>query len=209
MNLRNAEWLFSLIYPSLTWSVKTDKPELFLTFDDGPIPGMTEFVLEELQKWGIEATFFCVGDNISKHNDIYNRILAENHSVGNHTYNHLNGWKTKDETYFDNIDRCCIVMSGFVENDRKMLYRPPYGKIKRSQIKKLQENYQIVMWNVLTRDYDASLDEEQCLKNAIKNTSNGSIIVFHDNVKAEKNLKYVLPKYIENCLSKGFVFKKL
>lgn len=190
-----------------------DKKELYLTFDDGPIPQVTEFVLEELDKQNIKATFFCIGDNIRKHPEIFKQIVNEGHTIGNHTYNHLKGWQTDSTLYFDNIQKCdneiivhCLPIG--VGMSTVNYFRPPYGRITPRQIKSIN-NKRIVMWDVLTRDYDASLSAEKCLKGSLQTVRNGSIIVFHDSLKAEKNLRYALPRFIETCLREGYTFKAL
>jgi len=216
MYFNNAGWLLSTLYPSLIWKKRTEEKVLYLTFDDGPIPDVTEYVLGELRKNAIKATFFCVGDNIRKHPEVFQKIIREEHRIGNHTYNHLKGWKTDDAHYVENIKKCDEIIrssagqstSQCYENHTK-LFRPPYGLIKKSQIKKIDTEYQIVMWDVLTGDFDVKLSKEACLSKALKYTRNGSIIIFHDSVKAEKNLSYVLPRFIDHYLSLGYRFEKL
>ncbi|MFN6945124.1 MAG: polysaccharide deacetylase family protein [Cytophagaceae bacterium] len=210
MNFKNADWLFSLLYPSLCWKVNTSGKKLFLTFDDGPVPGITEYVLAELQKYQVKATFFCVGDNILKYPDIFCNIIEQGHRVGNHTFNHLNGWRTLNSVYLDNVLRCQQEIDKYsTSSSGKDLFRPPYGKIKYSQISKLQESFDIIMWNVLTGDYDPELPWEKCLHHSIAKTVPGSIIIFHDNIKAAQNIKSVLPRYIEHFLKKGYSFHSL
>ncbi len=191
------------IYPTLVWKISTEAKEIFLTFDDGPVPGPTEFVLDTLKKCSIKATFFVIGDNVRKHPEIYQRILHEGHVVGNHTFNHLKGWSYSDNEYLDNIKKCDQVM-GF----KPELFRPPYGRIKKSQINQLSR-YNIVMWDVLTSDYNNSLPPEKCLAGSIAATRSGSIVVFHDSLKAERNMTHALPRFIDHFLSKGFVFKSI
>lgn len=200
--------ILPFLFPKLLWRMPADKEELYLTFDDGPIPGVTEFVLEALSKHHIKATFFCIGDNIRKHPEIFKRIVNEGHTVGNHTYNHLKGWQTDSKNYVKNIEQCdqeiIVHCPLFIVN----CFRPPYGRITPKQIKAITGK-QIVMWDVLTRDYDASLLQENCLKGSLQAVRNGSIIVFHDSLKAEKNLRYALPRLIETCLQDGYTFKTL
>ena len=193
--------LRSLYKPSV-WRLKKNEPNIYLTFDDGPIPELTPWVLDTLKDYGVKATFFCVGENIVKNPDIFKRIIDEGHTVGNHTHNHLKGWKVSNEAYFKNIEQC----QHYTQTN---LFRPPYGRIKKSQLKELSKYYKVVFWDVLSYDYDKLMSEEKCLKNCLKYTRNGSIIVFHDNVKAQKNLKYTLPKFIEHFLELNYNFTTL
>jgi peptidoglycan/xylan/chitin deacetylase (PgdA/CDA1 family) len=186
-------------YSQLTWDIPNNENKIYLTFDDGPIPEVTEWVLDILKQYQIKATFFCIGDNIKKNPEIFQRILEDGHFVGNHTQSHLNGWKTEDEVYFKNIEECSELVNS-------KLFRPPYGRIKKSQHSILNTQYSIIMWDVLSGDFDAKTTPEQCYNNVIKNTKSGSIIVFHDSVKASENLKKTLPKAIDFLLKKGFVF---
>lgn len=206
--------ILPLLYPSLVWRMPSDKKELYLTFDDGPVPGPTEFVLEELSKHNVTATFFCIGDNIRKHPDVFKKIVASGHVIGNHTFNHLKGWQTKLESYVNNVQECddeIIVHCPLCPDSYRdvSFFRPPYGRITRSQIKQLSNKYKIVMWDVLTQDYNQSLSGEKCLNGSLAAIRNGSIIVFHDSVKAERNLQFVLPRFVEGCLAKGYSFKAL
>lgn len=201
-----------LLYPSLTWRMPDRANELFLTFDDGPVPGPTEFVLETLRKFNVKATFFCIGENIQKHPVVFKAIVDHGHAIGNHTFNHLNGWKTKTSEYFKNVKLCSDEMEGQLagrkENPGFTLFRPPYGRISRGQMKTLS-GFKIIMWDVLSIDYNKNLLPEKCLKNTITATRSGSIIVFHDSYKAEKNLKYALPRFIEHYLAQGFIFSAI
>jgi peptidoglycan/xylan/chitin deacetylase (PgdA/CDA1 family) len=220
MYFNNAGWLLSVIYPSLVWKKRVNENIIYLTFDDGPIPGITEYVLKELHKYNAKATFFCVGDNIGKHPDVFQKIVNDGHRVGNHTFNHLKGWKTDDELYVKNIMKCEeIITSTILEipsykvnvslESSKKLFRPPYGLIKKSQIGKIKNEYQIIMWDVLTGDFNVKLSPEDCLKKAIKFTSQGSIVIFHDSIKAEKNLRYALPRFLDHFSSLGYRFDVL
>lgn len=200
--------ILPLLYPKLLWRMPADKKDLYLTFDDGPIPQVTEFVLEELSKQNIKATFFCIGDNIRKHPEIFKRIVNEGHTIGNHTYNHLKGWQTDSALYLDNIHKCDNEIIVHCPLSIVNCFRPPYGRITPKQIKSIKDK-SIVMWDVLTRDYDATLSAENCLKGSLKAVRNGSIIVFHDSLKAEKNLRYALPRFIETCVKEGYTFNAL
>ncbi len=192
------EWIF----PRYLWKVPTAKKVIYLTFDDGPIPEVTPWVLEQLAAYHAKATFFCVGDNIRKHPETFQSILDAGHSVGNHTFHHINGWKTPLAQYLEDIEK-------FDQMYQTPLFRPPYGRIKRSQADALLPARQIVMWSVLTRDYDASYREDSCLNNAIKRTSPGAIVLLHDSLKAWKNMSYVLPRYLKHFSEKGYRFEAL
>ncbi|MEJ5092243.1 polysaccharide deacetylase family protein [Sphingobacterium faecium] len=202
MYLVKAPFFLKLFYPKSIWNKSRKENKIYLTFDDGPIPELTPFVLDTLKQYNIKATFFCVGENIKKNPHLFERILLEGHQVGNHTYNHLKGWQTTDAHYLENIEKC-------QELTKSNLFRPPYGRAKKSQLAKLYPDYQIIMWDVLTGDFDLSLSPEKCYKNAIKHTENGSIIVFHDNIKAIPRVEYALPKTIAYLLSKNYHFELL
>jgi peptidoglycan/xylan/chitin deacetylase (PgdA/CDA1 family) len=185
------------------WRVDTAAKDIYLTFDDGPVPGPTDFALETLRSFDAKATFFCIGDNIVKHPGMFKKVIDAGHAVGNHTFNHLNGWKTSPSKYFENMQLCQQQLPA-----TSKLFRPPFGRIKRSQVS-LLKNHRIIMWDVLTFDYDKSLDSEKCLAGSLNAVRPGSIIVFHDSIKAEKNLTYVLPRFIDGCRSAGYSFKTL
>lgn len=193
------------LYPTLTWHKSRKEKYVYLTFDDGPIPVVTPYVLNTLKKYDCKATFFCIGDNIDKNPSILSDVIAEGHTVGNHTYNHLRGWKTSDGDYLDSV-RKASVLTG------TRLFRPPYGRIKKSQITDIRKHFpetEIVMWDVLSGDFDESITKEQCVENVLKHCKNGSIIVFHDSLKAFERLEYALPIVLENLSEKGFQFKTL
>ena len=186
------------LYPQCFWNLPNTENKIYLTFDDGPTPELLPFILETLDKFKIPATFFCVGENIVKHPALFEK-MKEKHVIGNHTYNHLSGWKTKNYTYYKNIKKFDAVYSS-------SLFRPPYGKISRTQANHVSKKFKIIMWDVLSYDYEKSTSPKKCLTNLIKNVKSGSIIVFHDNKKAAKNLTYALPRSIEQLLRKGFIF---
>lgn len=204
-----APFFLPWLYPNLTWHIPTTEKQLYLTFDDGPIPGPTDFVLETLKKHAIKATFFCIGDNVRKHPDVFRKVMDQGHAIGNHTFNHLKGWKTSLEEYLDNTAQCDAVFKSLnVESESPKLFRPPYGRITRAQINALND-YKIIMWDVLTHDYDRAKSPEASLGNSIRATRPGSIVVFHDSLKAERNMTYALPRYIDHFLNKGYTFNVL
>ncbi|MCU0448000.1 MAG: polysaccharide deacetylase family protein [Microscillaceae bacterium] len=197
-------------FSGFTWDIAQADKVIYLTFDDGPIPEVTEFVLATLATFAAKGTFFCVGDNIRKHPGVFKQILAAGHSLGNHTFNHLKGWSTPTSQYLENVALCRQVMlENGVDLPPKPLFRPPYGRITTRQFKVLQPDYQIIMWDMLTNDYDKSLDQEVCLRKAIQYSQSGSIVVFHDSLKAEKNLRYVLPRYLAHFTALGYRFEGL
>jgi peptidoglycan/xylan/chitin deacetylase (PgdA/CDA1 family) len=208
LNLYRTPFFLPKLFPSLLWRVATQDKVLYLTFDDGPVPGPTEFVIEQLKKSNAKATFFCIGDNVRKHPAIFNKVLASGHAIGNHTFNHLKGWSTSNQRYLENIDLCNAQIRTH-NLETPTLFRPPYGRITNSQINALKSKYKIVMWDVLTHDYSKTISPEQCLKGSINSARTGSIIVFHDSLKAERNMTYVLPKFLDHFTAQGFKFKTL
>ena len=190
------------LFPKRLWFVPTREKTLYLTFDDGPIPEVTPFVLDTLAEHGAQATFFCVGENVHKHPEVYRRILEEGHAVGNHTFHHLNGWKTPTEAYLDNVARCAELVES-------PLFRPPYGRLTQAQAKRLNPTYRLVMWDVLAKDYDPTTDAEACFQNVSRHARPGSIVVLHDSLKAQHNLRVVLPRILAFFGEKGFSFQKL
>jgi peptidoglycan/xylan/chitin deacetylase (PgdA/CDA1 family) len=200
--------LIKRIFKNYVWDIPNKENKIYLTFDDGPTPDVTEWILSQLKKYNAKATFFCIGNNIEKHPDIYNSIIQEGHSIGNHTYNHLNGWKTKTEDYIYNVNLCANQIQKSTNNPiQSVIFRPPYGKIKSSQTKKIKElGYKIILWDVLSADFDSTISPEKCLENVISNIEKGSIIVFHDSIKAHKNLEHVLPRTLDFLTRKGYNF---
>lgn len=202
MHIVRAPFFLRACYSEAIWRKSKSEKSIYLTFDDGPIPEITPWVLDLLKKENVKATFFCVGENIVKNPVLFQRLKDEGHAVGNHTYNHLRGWDTEDNLYLENIAKTQLLT-------QTRLFRPPYGRIKKSQSNVVKTQYDIIMWDVLTGDYDARISPEQCLKNSVNYTRNGSIIVFHDNIKAIKNLEYALPRAIETLKNQGFTFRTL
>ena len=198
-------WWLKLLYKKCVWEIKDTKKVIFLTFDDGPHPNITPFVLDELKKYNALATFFCIGKNVLQYDDIYRRITTEGHTVANHTHNHLNGWKTTNDIYLANIMKA----KKYIDSD---LFRPPYGKITKLQLRQLTtERFRLrpVMWSVLSGDFDKELTPEKCLQNVIKNAASGSIVVFHDSEKAFERLQYALPGVLKYFSEKGYRFEKI
>lgn len=191
------------LFPKYTWDIKTDEKILYLSFDDGPTPGVTEFVLDTLNQFKAKATFFCIGNNVDKYPEIYNRILYEGHAVGNHTHHHLNAWKHSAEVYMEDVAQAS-------EKIDSNLFRPPYGKLKLAHNKHLATlNFNIIMWDVLSFDWEIGTTPEACLENVISKATKGSIIVFHDSIKAETNLRYALPKVLSYFSKNGFTFHSI
>lgn len=226
------------LFSNYTWKINNTENKIYLTFDDGPIPNVTEWVLDLLKDENIKATFFCIGENIKRNPEIFKRILKEGHAIGNHTFNHLNGWKTNTNDYVENFQLCEEMMeigswkqddgSRMMEDENAKLkteysklnterltlnsnltklFRPPYGKIKPLQAKKIRnKGYKIIMWDVLSYDFNKKITPKICLENVIENTTTGSVIVFHDSLKAQKNMQYTLPIAIQKLKEKGFEF---
>ena len=197
-------WIKKWLYPNYLWSMPGNEKKIYLSFDDGPHPQATGFVLDELKKYNAKASFFCIGKNVAAHPDIYRRILLEGHAAGNHTYDHLNGWKTSDKLYFDSITKA----SSFIDT---RLFRPPYGRITRFQAKQAaaQLGFTIVMWSVLSADFDTAITPQKCWSNVQRSAGNGSIVVFHDSEKAMERMQYALKETLLYFSERGFVFEKL
>jgi peptidoglycan/xylan/chitin deacetylase (PgdA/CDA1 family) len=188
--------------PSLTWKVKSVGREVYFTFDDGPHPTLTPWVIEQLKLYDAKATFFCVGENVGRFPEAYRQIIEAGHKTGNHSYHHLNGWKTSREAYVKDISKC----REMVDSE---LFRPPYGRITPAQIRILKGKYKLVMWNLLSGDYDKNLVVEKAIEKLKASVSPGSIIVFHDSEKASDNLKIMLPEMLRFCAKNGFTFAHL
>ena len=188
------------LFPKALWRMNPDEKAVYLTFDDGPIPVVTPWVVDLLGHYGIKATFFMVGDNVRKHPKEYKLVVDAGHSVGNHTFNHLKGLFTDTREYIENVEKADALI-------HSNLFRPPHGMLRRSQYKELCKRYQFVMWDLVTRDYSKRMNGEEVLANVKKYARNGSIITFHDSLRSEENLKYALPRAIEWLLEQGYEFK--
>ena len=195
-------YVAKIVYPSLVWDMPSDENRIYLTFDDGPHPDITVSVLELLEKYNAKATFFCVGENVHKFPETFKNIKSHGHSVGNHTYNHLNGWKTNNNDYFANVEKANKIIG-------TNLFRPPYGRIRPAQIKQLKQNYKIIMWSVLSYDFDARVSRESCLENSIKNSRPGSIIVFHDSEKSRERMFYACEGFLDYFSQRGVEFASI
>ncbi|MFT7334732.1 MAG: peptidoglycan/xylan/chitin deacetylase (PgdA/CDA1 family) [Porticoccaceae bacterium] len=198
------------IFSKYVWDLPNNENKIYLTFDDGPTPLITEWVLTQLHHHNAKATFFCIGKNIEAYPSIFTKIINMGHSIGNHTFNHLNGWKTTADEYATNISLCDSLISNLTSeasNKKSKIFRPPYGKIKPKQANKvLKQGYKIIMWDVLSADFDQRISAKKCLKNVISNIKPGSIIVFHDSEKAFKNLEYTLPKVLDYLDENNFIY---
>lgn len=199
-----APWILKKLFSSAVWEMPATAPNIYLSFDDGPHEEATPFVLDTLRKYNAKASFFCLGKNVADHPDLYARILDEEHAVGNHTYHHLNGWKTNDKKYFDDIKKA----AEYIDSN---LFRPPYGRISNLQARYLPQvfNMKVIMWSVLSGDFDEKLSPQKCLDNVLLNTKKGSIVVFHDSGKAYPKLTYALPRLLEHFSQQGYSFEKI
>jgi peptidoglycan-N-acetylglucosamine deacetylase len=186
----------------LLWRKSSSEKVIYITFDDGPVPEVTPLVLDLLDEYNIKATFFCVGENVEKYPEVYNEVLKRGHRTGNHTYNHLKGASVSTDEYVANVEKASLS----IESN---LFRPPYGRIKKEQKKALKPGYEIVMWDVITHDYNSSLSPQTIMQNIRRYSRNGSLVVFHDSIKAERNMLTVLPLAIEYWNSKGYSFDVL
>jgi peptidoglycan/xylan/chitin deacetylase (PgdA/CDA1 family) len=200
-------WIVQKLFPWYVWRHKTAQREVFLTFDDGPHPVITPWVIEQLKLYDAKATFFCIGSNVDRYPKIFQQIIAEGHAVGNHTYHHLNGWKTKDVAYLDDIQKAAATI-------KTHLFRPPYGRIRKSQARQVPtamrlHDAKVIMWDVLSADFDQGISPQVCLNNVIQNVRPGSIVVFHDSEKAFKNLEHTLPLTLKYLQEKRYKCSRL
>jgi peptidoglycan/xylan/chitin deacetylase (PgdA/CDA1 family) len=194
--------LLKRIYPNQIWSYPASGKKIYLTFDDGPTPSITETVLGELKKYSAKATFFLIGQNAERSPELVSLIRKEGHAIGNHTYKHVNGWQTSTKSYVKEVLKCEEVV-------HSKLFRPPYGRITRSQTRLMMQRYRVIMWDVLSGDFDTTISKQRVLKNVLENTVPGSIIVFHDSVKAADRMQYALPRVLEYFSKRNFSFEKL
>lgn len=195
--------LLKKLFSNYHWHVATKEKKIYLSFDDGPHPIATPFVLDQLAIANAKATFFCIGKNVWEHPNIYDNILSAGHAVGNHTHNHLNGWKTDTDAYIENIEKAATLI-------KSKLFRPPYGRITPKQGRRLLEKgFKLVMWDVLSADFDAKITSEKCYNHVVNKTNHGSIVVFHDSEKAYKNLSYALPKVLKYFSERSYAFEAI
>ncbi|WP_197705721.1 polysaccharide deacetylase family protein [Labilibaculum antarcticum] len=201
MKLRwmRAPGIFKILFPDFIWRYNSGAKKVYLTFDDGPIPESTLWTLNLLKEKNVKATFFCVGENVHKYPELFQKILDAGHAVGNHTYNHLKGWSVNTQRYIENV----IMASDVIDSK---LFRPPYGQIKRSQAKHLLSEYKIIMWDVLSGDYRKDITPEECLKDVLKTVRPGSIISFHNHQKTEVNMRFAVPRLIDELKLQGYEF---
>ncbi len=200
-------WWLKKFYSSFVWDIKTPEKVIYLSFDDGPEPEITPFVLKELKNFDALGTFFCIGQNVVDYPDLYKQIIDEGHAVGNHTQNHLNGWHVNDEAYLKDV----LEASHHIDS---ALFRPPYGKITKFQAKQLPAamkgaNVKVIMWDVVSGDFDETIPPQRCLENVLFNAVAGSIVVFHDSKKAFPRMEFALPRVLEYFSKKGFSFGSL
>lgn len=194
--------LIQNLFPSFTWRIPTQEKKIFLTFDDGPIPEVTPWVMHQLKAYDAKATFFCVGENVQRNPGIFLKLRKGGHTVASHTNNHLSGWSTDNIPYFHNVRRGATLV-------KSPIFRPPYGRIRPSQIPFLMRHYHIIMWDVLSGDFDPKISVQQCMANVVDNTEPGSIVVFHDSLKAKDKLEFVLPRILEHFSSLGYQFEAI
>ncbi len=202
--LHRSPFLLQWVLSDYTWRIDTSEKIIYLTFDDGPIPVVTENVIKVLEDFKAAATFFCIGDNVRKHPEIFRELKKRGHSIGNHTYNHLNGWKTADNVYLDNFQKCQDIL----ETDTR-LFRPPYGRIRKAQYRLLPGDTKLMMWDVLTGDFSPDVQPGAALNSVIRLSRPGTIMLLHDSIKAEQKMSYILPRVLEHFSEKGYRFDAL
>lgn len=200
MFIEQPPWFYRALFPGVTWRIPARQKCVYLTFDDGPIPEVTPWVLDQLDHFGIKATFFMVGDNVRKHPDIFKMVVERGHRIGNHTFNHIQGLRYLTKNYLANVEKA----AGYIPSN---LFRPPHGHMRLPQTLRLRRQYHVVMWDVVTRDYSPKLNPDQVFENVRRYARNGSIIVFHDSLKAERNMRVAMPRAIQWLLDQGYEFK--
>lgn len=202
MFIEQPPWFYRALFPGATWRIPSDERCVYLTFDDGPIPQVTPWVLNTLDQYGVKATFFMVGDNVRKHPDVFRMVVERGHAVGNHTFHHIQGIRYWTRNYLADVELAARLIPG-------NLFRPPHGHMRFPQLLRLRKTHRIVMWDVVTRDYSPHLSPQQVLANVKRYTRNGSILVFHDSLKAERNMRWAMPRAIEWLLQEGYRFKRM
>ena len=200
MFIEQPPWFYRALFPGVTWRMPAEPKCVYLTFDDGPIPEVTPWVLDTLDRFGVKATFFMVGDNVRKHPDIYQMVVDRGHRIGNHTFNHIQGWRYCTKNYLANVAKA----AEYIPSD---LFRPPHGHMRIPQTLLLQRKYRVIMWDVVTRDYSPHMTPEGVLQVVKRYTRNGSVIVFHDSLKSERNMRVAMPQAVEWLLAQGYTFK--
>ena len=200
MFIEQPPWFYRALFPGVTWRMPAEPKCVYLTFDDGPIPEVTPWVLDTLDRFGVKATFFMVGDNVRKHQDIYQMVVDRGHRIGNHTFNHIQGWRYWTKNYLANVAKA----AEYIPSD---LFRPPHGHMRIPQTLLLQRKYRVIMWDVVTRDYSPHMTPEGVLQVVKRYTRNGSVIVFHDSLKSERNMRVAMPQAVEWLLAQGYTFK--
>lgn len=202
MFIEQPPWFYRALFPGATWRIPSDERCVYLTFDDGPIPQVTPWVLNTLDQYGVKATFFMVGDNVRKHPDVFRMVVERGHAVGNHTFHHIQGIRYWTRNYLADVELAARLIPG-------NLFRPPHGHMRFPQLLRLRKTHRIVMWDVVTRDYSPHLSPQQVLENVKRYTRDGSILVFHDSLKAERNMRWAMPRAIEWLLQEGYRFKRI
>jgi peptidoglycan-N-acetylglucosamine deacetylase len=203
MVIHRIPFFIPILFPNFIWHKSRSEKKVYLTFDDGPVEGITDYVLDSLRQRNMKATFFMVGENVTNNPELAKRVVREGHQVGNHTYHHLNGWKTDPEVYLRDVHHCQRLLEEELQSSIH-LFRPPYGKITRSQFQKIKESHNVVMWDVLSGDYDARLSVNRCLSKTKENCENGSVLVFHDQLKTKLVLKKILEPFLDFLIEEGY-----
>ena len=202
LNLIKSPKIIQLLFADFLWKIDTDEKVIYLTFDDGPHPVITPWIIDLMNKYDAKGTFFLIGDAVSKNPDLYQLYKTNGHQVGNHTFTHIKGWQSRKKNYLKEITQCSEVVES-------SLFRPPFGQINLQSIREIKKQYKVVMWDVLSWDFNTKTSAETCLSNVVNNSRKGSIVVFHENEKSMKNIMYVLPKVLEHFTKLGYKFKAI